>query len=211
MFNITDDDKGIKMEFVDSIKFETNLKGLFDICRSNDDNNKNFLAVETNNGEVQVLVLFNNSVYLKLFKKLSTGFQRLQKIIFTQKYLFIIEETGSKIKCFSLYNNNFEYLCDLHRGKKPSNISKIIDLEDNYIAVSSSNGTIHIYKIDLSSQSSNNYYVNLFQKVSNAFFGDGLWSCMKINLKEMLEKEEEGYRNIICNGGSSNEIVCIKC
>ena len=241
IFNIVEENNVKRMKFIDSIKFQTNLLGLFDICKCNKNDNKNLIAVENQLGSVEIFVLFHDSLTLNPLSIINPGYKNLQKIIMTQNFLFIVEEQGVYIKCYC--SNDFQLISELYRGKKTSNITNIIEIdgackhEDNtkdtkdnknnrdnkkivdndkdnhikYIAVSSSNGTIHIYSIvQLSKQDKQNESKISISNFLNSSYkylvGDQIKSIIKINLRELCTNDLE-YRNTICNCSNSNEIV----
>jgi hypothetical protein len=210
IFTIEEENKenSKRMTWVTSINFLLNLNGLFDIW--NNEDNKNLIALEKSHGVIEIFTLIHNSLSISgPNKTIETGFKALQKIIFSHRFLFIVDEQGVYIKCYD--NNNFNLLCELYRGKKTSTINNIIELDKTSIddkfskprlAVSSSNGTIHIYELKNTEIQSDNLFSSL-TKGYTYILGNQLKSLAKIHLNLLINDEIEN-RNIICNRSNTN-------
>ena len=112
---VTSEDDTKLMKFVDSIKFDNEFKGLFDIEFSNYENNRNIIAVEKSSKSIELYMLFHNSPpTLHQINLIEHAYKSLQKIIMTNKYLFVVEELGVYSKCYSLLNvEKFFLICEL--------------------------------------------------------------------------------------------------
>jgi hypothetical protein len=179
-------------------KVNIDFSSSFDIWISN--NSTYFLASVFNKSYIKITATYDNCSKSEELKTIDTEFYDfpIQNIFYNDKInmLFVVDGNGSYIKGYN--SNDFSQVCNFYRGQSFAFVSSICVIKNNYLAVSSSNRTIHIFEISYNNGNSNNnisnsnsysYFGKLFNFFKNPFSLNK--SIVKIRLNEITEKEEE--------------------
>lgn len=117
-------------------------------------NESNYYIINVlNKSQLRVNMIYCSCLEIDTLLLVETGFQNgIQNIFYCDKIksLFVVDSDGINIKC---YHVNFDSTgkidliarYELYRGKSTSIISSITSIQDRYLALSSCNGTIHIF------------------------------------------------------------------
>lgn len=99
-----------------------------------------------------------------LFEEKSSGFQNgIQTIIFCENInsIFIIDQSGKFINGYSIKEGNL--ICSLYRGNNPATITSLTAFNNDYLCITGSTKTIHLFQINNEKNEANNdSWQNLF-------------------------------------------------
>jgi len=179
------------IEIISKIPIHPLSNSAFDIWMLN--NSSYYLSYVNEKSLIKLIIIYENYGKTQDIISFDAGFSdspNIQNIIYNEKLnsLFIINEIGTSIKCYNC--EDYSLVCEFYRGKNFAYISSISNIGDQYIAVASSNKTIHIFEINKKSKSSNNSYISKFYNFFKNPFNINR-SLIKIRLNEISKDEEE--------------------
>ena len=129
---------------------------------NNESNNKIYLSLISEKKNCIEIQTFNNS-FIEINNKIEVhiNFKEIQNIFYLKNldYLCVVDNIAQYIGIYDYLNNKRLYY--LYRGVNPGFITSIINIDKNFIAISNSNRTIHIF--DLTSL--NKVNINTFNVV----------------------------------------------
>lgn len=177
---------------------------------------------------LNVTKIFENSLEteksIKIDTKLTSG---IQTTFYCERscILFAVDLAGVNINGYKISSNSnkaeYELIFQLYRGKSEAQISSITTIRDNYVAIISSHGTIHIFdfggtSINNGNNSSNGYFSKFYTFLTNPY--DLNKSLLKIRLNEDVV-DDEGYTffeldyklkgSILYYDDITDELVCL--
>jgi hypothetical protein len=215
-------DKKNYIEIIAKVKFDTPATLCFEIwSRAQENIQKYFLATVINKNYIQITTIFENCLEEDCVKSFDCGIEfGVQNLIYDEKLdvLFVIDLNGSNIKGFSC-TNNFSLIFNLYRGKSFSLITSIISIRNKYLAVASSNRTIHIFDISEGKseevKKSTSYVKMFYNFFTNPFKLNK--SILKIRLNEEITGSEFDFYEvdfkkkgtILIYNEKKDELVCL--
>ncbi len=159
----------------------------FDIFLQNIDNINSIGMILFNSEPSQInLFYFYENQLEEGNKFIINSYKDIQSFFYvdTFKQIFIVERQGSYISSFDSRNKSKEKIYEFYRGKNEGIITSIIGLNEDCVAMSNLNKTIHVFFI------SNPTGQNLATKIFSAFSfftPDLIYSSIQIPLSEINE------------------------
>ena len=130
---------------------------------------------------------FDNEFEQDQIAALSFDYQKIQSFFYIEMYemIFIVESTG---KYFCSYDiKTFSKVGDYYRGQSEGKITSVCGIENNYIAVTNLNKTIHIFPIR--EQNAKTITTFLYNLVSQRF----IYSSIKIKYQDIMKGVENDF------------------
>ena len=155
---------------------------------NNENNNKIYLSLISKKKNCIEIQSFNNSfIETKDKIEMQINFKEIQNIFYLKNldYLCAVDNSAQYIGIYDYINNKRLYY--LYRGVNPGFITSIINIDKNFIAVSNSNRTIHIFDLtSLNKVNINTFFTNLLGK-------NLIYSCTKIRFKDLISQNDEKF------------------
>ena len=155
---------------------------------NNENNNKIYLSLISKKKNCIEIQSFNNSfIETKDKIEMQINFKEIQNIFYLKNldYLCAVDNSAQYIGIYDYINNKRLYY--LYRGVNPGFITSIINIDKNFIAVSNSNRTIHIFDLtSLNKVNINTFFTNLLGK-------NLIYSCTKIRFKDLISPKDEKF------------------
>ena len=155
---------------------------------NNESNNKIYLSLISEKKNCIEIQTFNNS-FIEISNKIEVhiNFKEIQNIFYLKNldYLCVVDIIAQYIGIYDYLNNKRLYY--LYRGVNPGFITSIINIDKNFIAISNSNRTIHIFDLtSLNKVNINTFFTNLLGK-------NILYSCCKIRFNDLFLQKDERF------------------
>ncbi len=177
--------------------------------------NNYLLSCMDQNNCIKLIEVYENDYEYHTIATIDHGLNGIQNILYDEKsdMLFIIDSEGRNIKGYALTNlPEYKLICELYRGKSPSQITSIVTFNRKYVIVGNSNKTLHIFEMKLS-EKNESYFSSFYSLFLNPYKLNK--SLMKIRINEFnIEDDffENDYRhkgNILLYNEYTDQLICI--
>ena len=132
--------------------------------------------------QVNIISYYPGDLQKEKFETLKVDFTTIQNMFYIKEYKFllIVEENGKNFFGYDVNTLTKKYV--FYRGKRDAQITSATGLKDNYIAVSNSVFTIHLFSLNNGSGISGYLY--------SFVVGTTINSSIKIHFQDFVQKEE---------------------
>ena len=156
--------------------------------KENENVGKIFICMLSEKGNsLTIYSYFDNEFEQDKIATLSFDYQKIQNFFYIEMYemIFIVESTG---KYFCSYDiKTFSKVGEYYRGQNEGKITSMCGIENNYIAVTNLNKTIHIFPIK--EQNTNNITSFLFNLVSQKC----IYSSIQIKYQDIMKEIDNDF------------------